>query len=93
MGSTAEDHILYSEGILRNVQYAENQIKYSASSGNGIEYLRLSFRPARVTINGKDTRSDNLLIPGSYLLRKLGNGDYALTIKHSEPCEILISGL
>jgi hypothetical protein len=88
-----EDHILYSEGILRNVQYAEKQVKYSAPSGDGIEYLRLSFRPARVTINGKDTGSDNLLIPGSYLLKKLGNGDYALTIKHSEPCEILISGL
>jgi hypothetical protein len=87
-----EDHILYSEGILKNVQYAENQVMYTASAGNGIEYLRLSFRTGRVTINGKEIRSDNILMPDSYLLRKLGNGDYAMTIKHSEPCDILISG-
>jgi hypothetical protein len=87
-----EDHILYSEGILRNVRYAEKQIEYSASSGNGIEYLRLSFRPKSITINGKDISSDNFLMPDTYLLRKLGNGDFALTIKHSEPCDILISG-
>ena len=88
-----EDHILYSEGILRNVQYAEKQVRYTASSGNGTEYLRLSFKPARVTINGKEIGIHDLLMPDSYLLRKLGNGDYAMTIKHSDPCDILISGL
>ena len=88
-----EDHILYSEGILKNVQYAEKHIMYTASAGNGIEYLRLSFKPQKVTINGQDTGAHNVLIPDSYLLKKLGNGDYALTIKHSEPCDILISGL
>ena len=88
-----EDHILYSEGILKGVQYAEKQVKYTAAAQNGVEYLRLSFRPGIVTINGQEIPVENVLIPDSYLLKKLGKGDYALTIKHSEPCDVLISGL
>jgi hypothetical protein len=87
-----ENHILYSEGILKSVQYAEKQVKYTATSENGIEYLRLSFRPDRVTINGKEVSISRDLIPDAFLLKKVGGGDYALTIKHTKPCDILISG-
>lgn len=87
-----EDHILYSEGILRGVQYAEKQLKYTAATENGVEYLRLSFRPDRVIINGKEISASKVLMPDSYLLKKLGKSDYAVTIKHSKPCEVLISG-
>jgi len=87
-----KDHILYSEGILRGVQYAEKHVKYTATADNGVEYLRLSFKPARVTINGKDISAGTVLMPDAYLLKKLGKGDYALTIKHSKACDILISG-
>ena len=87
-----ENHILYSEGILRDVQYAEKQVKYTATSDNGIEYLRLSFKPDRVTINGKDIPASNVLEPDTYLLKDLGNGDYALTIKHTKKCDVCVSG-
>jgi hypothetical protein len=87
-----EDHILYSEGILKGVQYAEKQIMYTAAAANGIVYLRLSFRPDRVIINGKKISVSRDLNPDAYLLRKLGKGDYALTIKHSKPCDVMISG-
>jgi hypothetical protein len=87
-----EDHILYSEGILKNVQYAEKQVKYTTAAENGIEYIRLSFRPERVTINGKDIPVSGDLIPDAFILKKLGKGDYSLTIKHSKPCDVLISG-
>jgi hypothetical protein len=87
-----EDHILYSEGILKGVQYAEKQVKYTAAAQNGVEYLRVSFRPDRVTINGEEISVSRDLIPDAYLLKKLGKGDYSLTIKHSKPCDVLISG-
>jgi hypothetical protein len=87
-----EDHILYSEGILKGVQYAEKQIMYTAAAANGVVYLRLSFRPDKVTINGKKISVSRDLNPDAYLLKKLGKGDYALTIKHSKPCDVLISG-
>ncbi len=87
-----EDHILYSEGVLKNVQYAEKQVKYTAVAADGVEYLRLSFRPGRLTINGEEISADKVLMRNSYVLRKLGKGDYAITIKHSKPCDVLISG-
>jgi len=87
-----EDHILYSEGILKNVQYDEKQVKYTAAAANGVVYLRLSFRPDRVTINGKVIPVSRELIPDTFILKSLGKGDYALTIKHSKPCDVLISG-
>jgi len=86
-----ENHILYSDGILRSVHYAENQIKYSATAANLVVYLRLSFKPDKVTINGQEISADKVLMPDSYLLKKLGKGDYALTIKHNKPCDVLIS--
>jgi hypothetical protein len=87
-----ENHILYSEGILTNVQYAEEQVKYTATTQNGIEYLRLSFKPGRVTINGKEISGSAVLIPDTYLLKNLSKGDYALTIKHNKVCDVIISG-
>ncbi len=87
-----EDHILYSEGILKNVQYDEKQVKYTAAAANGVVYLRLSFRPDRVTINGKVIPVSRELIPDTFILKSLGKGDYALTIKHTKPCDVLISG-
>jgi hypothetical protein len=86
-----EDHILYSAGILSGVQYSEKLVKYTAATDNGVEYLRLSFKPDRVTINGKEIHAVKIPEPEAFLLKKLGKGDYALTIKHSKPCDVLIS--
>ncbi len=87
-----EDHILYSEGILRDVQYAEQNIKYTASAENGIEYIRLSFKPASVTIDGKKIFAGKLAEPDTYIIRKIGKGDYFLTVVHRKSCKMEISG-
>jgi hypothetical protein len=86
-----ENHILYSAGILSGVQYSEKQVKYTTATDNGVEYLRLSFKPDRITINGKEILAGKIPDADTYLLKKLGKGDYALTIKHSKPCDVLIS--
>jgi hypothetical protein len=87
-----QDHILYSAGILRGVKYSEKQVKYTAAADNGVEFLRLSFKPASVTINGKVITASKVLEPDAYLIKKLGRGDYGLTIKHSKQGDVLISG-
>jgi len=87
-----QDHILYSEGILKNVHYAEKLINYTSSAENCIVYLRLSFKPDKVTMSGKEISACMVLIPDRYLLKDLGKGDYALTIKHSKSCDVVISG-
>ena len=87
-----EDHILYSEGILRDVQYAEKNIKYTATAVNGIEYLRLSFKPVRIIINGREIPANTVIMPDTYNIRNLGNGDYSLSVAHSTGCRVEISG-
>ena len=87
-----ENHILYSEGILRDVQYAEGSVKYTPTALNGTEYLRLAFKPERVTIDGKVIPLSESLNPDSYILKNLGKGDYSVTIKHKKKCTVVISG-
>jgi hypothetical protein len=89
----AYDHILYSEGILKDVKYAEENVKYTAATGNGIEYLRLSFKPDMVTVDGKEIFTSKVLMPDTYLLRRLGKGDYSLILKHIKSGEVLISAM
>jgi hypothetical protein len=87
-----QNHILYSAGILKAVKYKDKEVKYGATAENGIEYLRLSFRPVRISINGKEILEKKDLVPDAYRLKKIGRGDFALTIKHAEPGNVLITG-
>jgi hypothetical protein len=77
-----ENHILYSEGILRDVFYSAEGVKYNATSGNGTEYLRVNFKPSKITINGILISSLGEPSPDNFKIRSLGNGDFAITIKH-----------
>jgi hypothetical protein len=86
-----ENHILYSEGILRNVYYAKDEVGYQATSNHGTEYLRLSFNPGKVTLDGKNISMSRELKPDTYMYKDLGNGDCALTIRHKASCKVVIS--
>ncbi len=71
-----EDHILYSDGVLRSVCYGKRTIAYTATQINGAEYLRLSFRPSSITINGVRIPEKLLPMHQGYVIKDLGNGDY-----------------
>jgi len=88
-----ENHILYSEGILKNVVYQDKKIKYNATSMNGIEYLRLAFKPTKITLNEIEILLRSDINEQGYVLNDLGNGDYAITIKRTSSGNIIISGL
>jgi len=85
-----ENHILYSETVLKEVSYAVRKIRYSATAGTGIEYLRLAFRPTQVTLNGAKfiLRSD--LTTEGYTMRDLGGGDYSVYIRRNKAGEVVI---
>jgi hypothetical protein len=87
-----ENHILYSEGILKNVVYQDKKIQYNATSANGIEYLRLAFKPAKITLNGKEVLLRSDTNEQGYVLKNLGNGDYAVTIRRTSSGNIIING-
>lgn len=86
-----EDHILYSEGILRDVRYADKHLEYNASSVSGVEYIRLSYKPGRITLNGNELRLSSSLKPDTYIIRKLGKGDHSVTVSHSKAGKIIIT--
>ena len=86
----AENHILYSAGILKNILYNKQNIQYIATKDNDVEYLRLSFKPNTITVNG--TKLPLLTKSGDegYALRSLGNGDYALSIKRKYAGRVVV---
>jgi hypothetical protein len=86
-----ENHILYSEGILRNVRYSAEGVKYNATSGNAKEYLRLNFKPSKITINGVSISCSGDQGADNYKIRSLGNGDFSITLIHKSAGMVIIS--
>jgi hypothetical protein len=86
-----ENHILYSEGILKNIWYTKGLVSYYATVSDGIEYLKLAFKPCQITINGIEIAEDASVNPDTYNLVELANGDYSLTIRHKANGKVSIS--
>ncbi|MCI0718715.1 MAG: hypothetical protein L0338_07030, partial [Acidobacteria bacterium] len=85
-----ENHILYSEGVLKNVSYAAAKIQYTPTDVEGTEYLRLAFLPTSITVKGgKLSLRPNLKTEG-YIVRKLGSGDHAVTIRRMRAGDVVI---
>ena len=87
-----EDHILYSESILTDVQYDNNRVQYVATNHARTDYLRLTFKPVKITENNAKLKLRENLDREGYTLRSLGNGDYALNVKRLGKGKIIIEG-
>jgi hypothetical protein len=85
-----ENHILYSEGILKDVSYASMIVKYTTANNAGTEYLRLSFKPKTISLNNAIMKLRSDLNQEGYILRSLGKGDYAVTLKHLNAGKVVI---
>jgi hypothetical protein len=86
-----ENHILYSFSVLRNVVYAPESVKFTSSSGKATEYLRLAFKPHRITIEGVMLQKSEDALPDTYSVRSLGKGDYSVIIRHNKPGTVVVS--
>ncbi|MBS1736103.1 MAG: hypothetical protein JSS98_05785 [Bacteroidetes bacterium] len=87
-----EDHILFSDGVLKNVIYADKKVQYTASQKTGKEYLRLSFKPTGINLNGKKIFLTSKESKEGYSIKNLGNGDYSITIKRTKPGNVVVTG-
>ncbi|MEP7259264.1 MAG: hypothetical protein ABI687_12765, partial [Flavitalea sp.] len=87
-----EDHILYSEGILNKVSYQPRKVQYHSVAATGEEYLRLSFKPSKITLNGKAILLRTDILRQGYTLKELGQGDFAVVIKRMNSGNISITG-
>jgi hypothetical protein len=85
-----ENHILYSAAVLKDVSYAPNHVQYTATQGIGTDYLRLAFRPKRISLNGSELALTPSLNQEGYSLRDLGGGDYAVKIRRTTPGQVIV---
>lgn len=88
-----ENHILYSEGVLKNVSYQPKKIQYSTTDKNGTEFLRLAFKPAKISVNGIKISLRSDISKEGYTLQDLGKGDYAVAINRMSAGNVIITGL
>ncbi len=87
-----EDHILYSENVLKDVRYENRKIRYTSTGTNGVEYLRLSFKPSHISTGGMELTKMNVGSADGYTLIKIGRGDFSLVIRHKNAGIVEISG-
>jgi hypothetical protein len=87
-----ENHILYSVAVLTKVVYGDKKVEYSATDNSGVEYLRIAFKPTKITLNGIKLSLNSDLNQAGYTLRDLGNDDFAVNIKRMKRGNILVSG-
>jgi len=85
-----ENHILYSDAVLKDVSYAMKKVQYTATQEPGTEYLRLAFRPGTVMLNGVTLSLRHDLTSEGYTVTDLGRGDYELTIKRMRSGSVVI---
>jgi hypothetical protein len=87
-----ENHILYSEGVLKNIVYESNSIVYNATANNGTEFIKTKFKPVGISLNGKKLNAGSSALQQGYIVKPIGNGDYAITIKRAQPGDVVITG-
>jgi hypothetical protein len=75
-----ENHILYSENVLKDILYGDKTLTYTAMQKKGTDYLRLSFKPTAIIVNGKKISPALTAANEGYILKDLGNGDYSLQV-------------
>jgi hypothetical protein len=78
-----EDHILYSTGLVKNVLYANKNIRYTAPDRTGTEYVKTSFKPSTITLNGKSVAHE---------IKIVSDGGYEVIIKRSNDGQVVIAG-
>ena len=79
----AENHILYSRDILKDVSYEKNKVSYYSPDSNGIEFLRISFKPSSIKVNG-------VAMKAGLEIKSLDGGDYYLVVRRNSAGSVTI---
>ena len=87
-----ENHILYSTSILKDVSYSDKLVKYTAAENVGADYLRLSFKPSTITVNGIKVSMLSGKNKEGYTLKEMGDGDFSVTIKRKRAGKVVVTG-
>lgn len=85
------NHILYSVGVLKDVQYTNDKISYTPTVAKDTEYVKTSFLPTKVLVNGKPLTLLTDRNRQGYMVRRLEGDDYAVTIFRTSKGNVVIS--
>jgi len=85
-----EDHLLYSQGVIKAVAYSAGSLEYEPADAVGVEYLRVAFPPKKISASGTALSKRAQLDAEGYTLRDLGKGDYALTIRRAHAGKVVV---
>ena len=87
-----ENHILYSESVLKDVKYAGHRVQYATGNSSGKEYLRLAFKPVKVVLNGQSLNLVQSEDQPGYMMKDLGNHDYSVIVIRNGPGMVTVEG-
>ena len=76
--------------ILKNVVYGKASLSYFSPDPDGTEYLKISFKPSHVNLNGAAIQMNDHLSKNGYKIKSLNNGDYSLIINRTSSGDISI---
>jgi hypothetical protein len=85
-----ENHILYSDAVLKEVSYPPSEVRYTSTQQPGTEYLRLAFHPTHITLDGADLAPRPDLNSHGYTIRDLRNGDFAVNVRRGQTGTVVI---
>jgi hypothetical protein len=94
LGANRENHIVRSSAVVSHVVYGRGRIAYTTFNApkNTVDVLRLAFRPARITANGRALRPRPALDANGYVLESLPNGDCLVSIRHDGRTRVVVEG-
>ena len=87
-----ENHILRSSSVVQKVTYARNGLSYSTFDQDSTEVIRLSYKPAAVSVGGHKIQKAESLSGEAYSLKPLAQGDYIVRLHHIDGNRITIQG-
>ncbi len=94
LGANRENHIVRSSAVVSHVVYGCGRIAYTTFDAprNAVDLLRLAFRPARITADGRTLKPRPALDANGYLLQDLPNGDCLVSIRHDGRTRVVVEG-
>lgn len=86
-----ENHLLRSTSIVQKVRYGKQRIEYRTFDAASTEVARLNFKPMQITAGGESLSQKPELLPESFTVTALEEGDYVVRIRHGEARDVAIS--
>lgn len=93
-GAARESHLVATSHVVSDVTYAPGRIEYRThpAAGPTTDVLRMSFRPARITVDGKPWTIGRIAGGHGATVKGLPSGDCIVTVRRDGTRSVVIEG-